>query len=127
MNLWHYSFGLLWNCRLQVEQVNSEDNDSDGDPLALALRSLRFLSASKTIRFILVYSFSDEATPLCSILCICNSVGIFLISFREALKTHFGLHNPLMTLSSLEIRNTWCLIPVLQIGACGGVTEQNLE
>ena len=60
VNLWNYSFVLLWNCRLQVEQVNSEDNDSDGNPLALALRSLRFLSASKTIRFIQVYSFSDE-------------------------------------------------------------------
>ena len=44
-----------------------------------------------------------------------------------SLKTHFELHNPLMTLSSLEIRNSLCLIPVLQIGACGGVTEQNLE
>ena len=39
------------------------------------------------------------------------------------LKTHFGLHNPLMTLSSLEIRNSWCLMHVLQVGACGGVTE----
>ena len=42
---------------------------------------------------------------------------------KEFLKRHFGLHNPLMTLNSLEIRNSLCLIPVLQVGACGGVTE----
>ena len=30
------------NCLLQVEQVSSESDDHDDDPLALALRSLRF-------------------------------------------------------------------------------------
>ena len=33
-----------FSCLLQVEQVNSDDNDSVDDPLALALYSLRFLS-----------------------------------------------------------------------------------
>ena len=37
------------NCHLQIEQVNSENDDSDVDPLALALRSLRFRSASRTL------------------------------------------------------------------------------
>ena len=37
------------NCRLQVEQVYSGNNDIDKYPLALALRSLRFLSASQTL------------------------------------------------------------------------------
>ena len=46
---------------------------------------------------------------------------------KLALKTHFGLHNPLMTPSSLEIRNSWCLMPVLQVGACGGVTEIDIS
>ena len=36
-------------CLLQIEQVNSEGDDSDDDPLVLALRSLRFLIASQTI------------------------------------------------------------------------------
>ena len=30
-------------CTLHVKQVNSESNDSDDNPLALALRSLHFL------------------------------------------------------------------------------------
>ena len=34
------------NCRLQIEQVNTYCDDSDVDPLALSLRSLRFLSAN---------------------------------------------------------------------------------
>ena len=37
------------NCLLQIEQVNSENDDSDDDLLALALRSLRFRSASQTL------------------------------------------------------------------------------
>ena len=37
------------NSLLQKEQVNSENDDTDGDPLALALRSLRFRSASQTL------------------------------------------------------------------------------
>ena len=36
---------LALNCLLQVEQVNSEHDNSDDDPLALALR---FCSASQT-------------------------------------------------------------------------------
>ena len=33
----------------EIEQVNSDCPDSDEDPLALALRSLRFLSASQIL------------------------------------------------------------------------------
>ena len=36
------------NCRLQVELVNSMNNETGDDPFALALRSLRFRSASQT-------------------------------------------------------------------------------
>ena len=36
-------------CLLQIEQVNFESDDSSDDPLALALRSLRFRSASQTL------------------------------------------------------------------------------
>ena len=32
-----------------------------------------------------------------------------------------------MTLSSIEIRNFWCLMPVLQVGACGGETELDIS
>ena len=41
------SFAAL-NCLLQIEQVNSESDDSDDDPLAQGLYSLRFHSASQT-------------------------------------------------------------------------------
>ena len=40
---------LALNCRLQVEQVNIMN--SAGGPLVLALRSLRFLSASQILFF----------------------------------------------------------------------------
>ena len=40
---------LALNCRLQVEQVNVME--SAGGPLVLALRSLRFLSASQILFF----------------------------------------------------------------------------
>ena len=40
-------FFFALNCLLQIEQVNSENDDSDDDPLALALPSLCFLSASQ--------------------------------------------------------------------------------
>ena len=36
------------NRLLQIEQVNFENADSEDDPFALALRSLRFRSASQT-------------------------------------------------------------------------------
>ena len=42
---------LALNCLLQTEQVNFEDDDSDYDPLALALRSLHFCSALQTLCF----------------------------------------------------------------------------
>ena len=35
------------NCRLQIEQVDAYCDDSDVDPLALSLRSLRLISASQ--------------------------------------------------------------------------------
>ena len=38
---------LALNCRLQIEQVNSDCAESDDGPLALAFLSLRFLSASQ--------------------------------------------------------------------------------
>ena len=38
---------LALTCRLQIEQVNSDCTDSGDDMLALALRSLCFLSASR--------------------------------------------------------------------------------
>ena len=37
------------NCRLQIEQVNAYCDDSDVDPFALSLLSLRFLSASQIL------------------------------------------------------------------------------
>ena len=37
---------LALNCRLQIEQVDSDCTDSDDDPLAVALR---FLSASQIL------------------------------------------------------------------------------
>ena len=40
---------LALNCQLQIEQVNSDCTNSDDDPLALVLRSLRFLSASQIL------------------------------------------------------------------------------
>ena len=52
--------GCICICILALtEQVNSDCTDSDDDPLALALRSLCFLSE------LLLYT--DEITPLCSI------------------------------------------------------------
>ena len=40
---------LALHCPLQVEYVNSDNNDSDDDPLALSLRSLCLLSSSRTL------------------------------------------------------------------------------
>ena len=40
---------IALNCGLQVDQVKSENRHSDNDPLALALHSLRFLSALQTL------------------------------------------------------------------------------
>ena len=52
--------------------MNSESNDSDDNPLALALRSIHFLPVLQTLfayaDFCLICSFGEEATPLCSIL-----------------------------------------------------------
>ena len=54
---------LALNCRLQKEQVNIMD--SAGGPLVLALRSLRFLSASQILFFFIEScSFVDETSPL---------------------------------------------------------------
>ena len=50
-------------CRLQVEQVSIME--SAGGPLVLALRSLRFLSASQILFFFIEScSFVDETSPL---------------------------------------------------------------
>ena len=37
------------NCLLQIDEVQSEDDDSDGGPLNLTLRPLRFCSALQTL------------------------------------------------------------------------------
>ena len=47
--------------------------------------------------------------------------------FPHTLKTYLRLHKPLITFSSLEIRNYWCLMSVLHVGACGGVTELDIS
>ena len=53
------------NCLLQIEQVSSENDDSDDDLFALALRSFRFRSASQiSSYFVVICSLSGEATPL---------------------------------------------------------------
>ena len=49
------------------------------------------------------------------------------ILYWVRLKTHFGLHSTLMTLSSLEIRICWCLMPLLQVGACNGVIALDIR
>ena len=46
---WLYTPILALNCRLQIEQVNSDCAESDDGPLALAFLSLRFLSASQIL------------------------------------------------------------------------------
>ena len=38
---------LALNCGLQIEQVNSDSNDTDDASLTFALHSLRFLSCSQ--------------------------------------------------------------------------------
>ena len=40
---------LALNSLLQIVQVNSEDDDSNYDPMAMALRSERFCSALQTV------------------------------------------------------------------------------
>ena len=51
-------------------------------------------------------------------LCVCQSVCLSTL-----LKTHFGLHNTLMTLSSLEIRTFGVLRISYRYGACNGVIK----
>ena len=46
---WLYKQIFALNCRLQIEQVNSDCAESDDGPLALAFLSLRFLSASQML------------------------------------------------------------------------------
>ena len=53
---------LALNCRLQIEQVIVME--SGGGPLVLALRSLRFLSASQILFFLEIRPFVDETSPL---------------------------------------------------------------
>ena len=48
---------LALNYLLQTEQVNSEDDDPDDDPLALALSSLSPFSALQTLVFIVLLPF----------------------------------------------------------------------
>ena len=47
---------FVLNCLLQIEQVNSKNDDSDDDPLALALHSLH------------IYLDPDQTAPLGSTL-----------------------------------------------------------
>ena len=53
---------LALNCRLQIEQVNSDCAESDDGPLALPF------SFTDSLCFKLGGTFVDETTPLCSIL-----------------------------------------------------------
>ena len=46
---WFNKSIFVLNSLLHIKQVNSEIDDSDDDPLALALGSLRFLSASQIL------------------------------------------------------------------------------
>ena len=48
---------------------------------------------------------------------------IYVKKKLKSLKTHFGLHNTLMTLSSLEIRNFGALHISYRYGACNGVIK----
>ena len=82
----HFLFAL--NCRLQIEHVNSDCAESDDDLLALAFRSLRFLSSSQ------IPFASNYAAPLLMrqchfvqscVACSQDSVGM-LKSLRDALK-----------------------------------------
>ena len=43
----------------------------------------------------------------------CDEAGDYVVP--NVLKTHFGLHNTLMTLSSLKIRNCGALLHLLQV------------
>ena len=57
------------------------------------------------------------------IVCSNDDPGVTLTYFTtrsNLLKTHFGLHNTLMTLSSLEIRNFGALRISYRYGACNG-------
>ena len=56
-----------------------------------------------------------------------NFVNLSQNYINLPLKTHFGLHISLLTLSSLEIRNSWFLMPILHVGACSGVTELDIS
>ena len=58
---WLYKPILALNCRLQIEQVNSDCAESDDGPLVLAFLSLRFLSASQ-----ILFASNWEA-PLCKL------------------------------------------------------------
>ena len=79
---------LALNCLLQIEQERSEEENSNGDALALAFRCARFCSAS----LILFAPYSPapllmrphhfaRSCPICSH----DSVGV-LKSLREALR-----------------------------------------
>ena len=61
---------FVLNCLLQLEQVDSENDDSDDDPFCsgFALFALSFCFAG-SLCFIVICSLTDEATPLCSIQC----------------------------------------------------------
>ena len=71
------------NCLLQIEHINSENDDTDVDPLALALRFLHFRSASQTLCFIVICSPSDEAKPLARSCAIC---------FKDSILSMHALH-----------------------------------
>ena len=61
---------LALNCRIQVEQVGIME--SAGGPLVLALRSLRFLSASQILFFHreLLFCWWDLATLIAPVQCV---------------------------------------------------------
>ena len=61
---------LALNCLLQIEHERSEEESSVGGVLALAFRCARFCLASLILFFfVFTPTPSNEALPLCSILC----------------------------------------------------------
>ena len=89
--LWRLIVSLVaLNCVVPIEQVNSKNDGSDDDSLALALRPMRFRSAS----LYFVCSLSDEAILMrqrhfdrsCAI-CSHESGGM-LKSFSETFRLH---------------------------------------
>ena len=78
---------LALNCRLQIEQVNSDCAESDDGSLDLAYPFFTLpFSFTDSLCFKFGGTFVDEATPLCSIL---NSLFLGFRWYIEILKRGF--------------------------------------